>query len=1205
MLDLEKKYKVCGLPSCYSHYCRTMASQAELTTVSGIQMARMHSSQTSPTSDSAASLPSPQSRTPLQARRRDSRESLAQKQSDQMLRSPRRTGPPVDLSISIPQAEVDKKRTSDIAEHPNGISSNHLEDRDDDDHGDDEDDDDSTPRERTVTFLAMDDDDEDDEDEEDRKSEQSSICQSPSWEGYGEKKKKKKAEAERKRKEKELAERQERLLREERKKTANRLAKASRPPTSPDPGRTGSSFSLLRPESSRSNSHLKSKQGKSSTESFVPPWVGIAIGAGGYVPGMPNVPGPKIQKSVSTPTSPKLNADAAFATAAAKSSLDAVQGLPYEKTKPANTMEEAVRKLTESQHSLKTLPGKDANSQSVRATFHKAHSLLGDSRGLGIMSRSKSPKPAAEAAPNGAANGVSYPPPASRTRALRHTAANSHMRSNSATAATAVKMEEASKFFKAQHMKSTQGSRLYSGMSLSDESLRDQAMEERGRKRSDSASYVDRARAQSAERSISRYMDEVAVSSLPQEGNDRPKTSHRRVQANGDASKEAAHRDIDATPVPARPVTRGKEGEGDYFNFVTKPYAPPSLELTSPTTGIFSTIKSKLQRGSSTGSSAPSTTSNTVKSAAAPAPSVASNADSTGRADHQSTASFHPAQPQADFSRLPKAARVLGEINPMTMQSGNTNNQGSRPSEGSSTSSYHDDSSNPPSPASTPDTSRPQSAKGLSAAIDEIRTQQSGVLLPTHEMLAAAQPQYHAITTNAKAESNRSSSSSSRTQQATESRSEARPSSKGRLLDTDGHRSKEPRNLDDLVPQRSKGRLLDDLERPHSRGRLLEVDGRHTGRDEQTDKDEARSGDVPSLGEDSWSRTAMPIDLETDQQAFVTNMDGLGSNSSFVTAPLETGPSKRPSAEAIPKERSRPSSRSSHRSDENRDSHRPSSRNSHRKEKTNSHTKQMSVVNEEPKLVESPILTDAPPLIQPAPVRPIDAGDVSFLPPLKHESLPPPKSKARTTTTNSTSSTSSTSSAPAAVEQHRTYAKAPFVPSEPSSGRSTPASGAAHHDPRRTAPHGPSPLSANSSPRLKSHHNAGPPLTASRPGFKSGTSSPQVHASRPAILPPRPEAKALSTSNTPLFRVPAQEPEAGNKPVAKMLVECCSCHFFHDMPSRVYECMASPDAVVTDRALGVSGAITTMVKCPWCQHNMSTQCCSGYAALVYLKEKLH
>lgn len=76
-------------------------------------------------------------------------------------------------------------------------------------------------------------------------------------------------------------------------------------------------------------------------------------------------------------------------------------------------------------------------------------------------------------------------------------------------------------------------------------------------------------------------------------------------------------------------------------------------------------------------------------------------------------------------------------------------------------------------------------------------------------------------------------------------------------------------------------------------------------------------------------------------------------------------------------------------------------------------------------------------------------------------------------------------------------------------------------------------------------------------------------------------------------------------PISKMLVECCHCKFYHDMPSRVYEAMARPDDVVKDKILGVSGQVTTCVKCPWCAHNMSTVCCAGYAAVVYLREKLH
>ncbi|KAI6713570.1 hypothetical protein JHW43_003925 [Diplocarpon mali] len=86
---------------------------------------------------------------------------------------------------------------------------------------------------------------------------------------------------------------------------------------------------------------------------------------------------------------------------------------------------------------------------------------------------------------------------------------------------------------------------------------------------------------------------------------------------------------------------------------------------------------------------------------------------------------------------------------------------------------------------------------------------------------------------------------------------------------------------------------------------------------------------------------------------------------------------------------------------------------------------------------------------------------------------------------------------------------------------------------------------------------------------------------------------------------PGPHHQTGPDPIAKMLVVCCSCKYFHDMPSKVYACMVKPDDVVTDQDLGVSGIISTSVKCPWCGHGMRTTCCAGYAAVVYLSERLH
>ncbi|PVH81568.1 hypothetical protein DL98DRAFT_170342 [Cadophora sp. DSE1049] len=113
----------------------------------------------------------------------------------------------------------------------------------------------------------------------------------------------------------------------------------------------------------------------------------------------------------------------------------------------------------------------------------------------------------------------------------------------------------------------------------------------------------------------------------------------------------------------------------------------------------------------------------------------------------------------------------------------------------------------------------------------------------------------------------------------------------------------------------------------------------------------------------------------------------------------------------------------------------------------------------------------------------------------------------------------------------------------------------------------------------------------------SPQSSQYLHNARLAI----PGARSPPKTSFP----PGPHHQNGPDPIAKMFVVCCQCMYFHDMPSKIYECMAKPDNVVTDKDLGVSGVISTSVKCPWCGHGMATSCCAGYAAVVYLREKLH
>ncbi|CEJ85109.1 hypothetical protein VHEMI03674 [[Torrubiella] hemipterigena] len=75
--------------------------------------------------------------------------------------------------------------------------------------------------------------------------------------------------------------------------------------------------------------------------------------------------------------------------------------------------------------------------------------------------------------------------------------------------------------------------------------------------------------------------------------------------------------------------------------------------------------------------------------------------------------------------------------------------------------------------------------------------------------------------------------------------------------------------------------------------------------------------------------------------------------------------------------------------------------------------------------------------------------------------------------------------------------------------------------------------------------------------------------------------------------------------VAKVFVECCSCKYYHDMPSKLYQAMLDPNAVLAAEDSAFAGSISMTVKCPWCKHDMKTECCAGYAAMVYRKKKLH
>ncbi len=78
------------------------------------------------------------------------------------------------------------------------------------------------------------------------------------------------------------------------------------------------------------------------------------------------------------------------------------------------------------------------------------------------------------------------------------------------------------------------------------------------------------------------------------------------------------------------------------------------------------------------------------------------------------------------------------------------------------------------------------------------------------------------------------------------------------------------------------------------------------------------------------------------------------------------------------------------------------------------------------------------------------------------------------------------------------------------------------------------------------------------------------------------------------------------KPIAKLFVVCCKCKFWHDLPSKLYEAMALPKELHKAEEGKLTGArLETAVRCPWCEHAMTTFCCQGWTTVVYLHERHH
>ncbi|KAM0441297.1 hypothetical protein ACHAPT_000606 [Fusarium lateritium] len=123
------------------------------------------------------------------------------------------------------------------------------------------------------------------------------------------------------------------------------------------------------------------------------------------------------------------------------------------------------------------------------------------------------------------------------------------------------------------------------------------------------------------------------------------------------------------------------------------------------------------------------------------------------------------------------------------------------------------------------------------------------------------------------------------------------------------------------------------------------------------------------------------------------------------------------------------------------------------------------------------------------------------------------------------------------------------------------------------------------------------PVNAHPPRFDRVGSPLRGH--RPTLSDPEASIRTLRRQSNLEHQQPGE-------PVAKMFVECCACKYYHDMPSKLYEAMSNPDTVLssTDQ-IGFAGSVSMTVRCPWCKHEMSTKCCAGFAAMVYIKERFH
>ena len=1153
-----------------------------------------------------------------------------------MLKAVRRSAVVSPLSITIPQPPREDRPNisrNKLPEEPTG-KSNAVEPR-----GSPE------PLHKQVKFLAADEDDEEEDDNDndndnDDMSDQSSICQSPSWEGYGQRKKHKKEEAEKRKKEK-----AEKEAKAAKKRPTTRLSKA--PPSSTS-WLNSKVAALTNAERSMSDPMLVSRRLLPEGQGTVAP---ESTGRAASTDALQNA---RIFQATTPTTQPVMGAD---------------NGKFLGGSKLENERAAAPQSRSEAHHAQssahQTVVDDGANPrQHFRKTVSNEPAYA-------------SQPPAATSRPENRHTREAFPPSASRTPLLRPT----HTRNYSLVTG-------ATNLFRARNGSSTGDSETSSAADHSQDRV------ERGRNHE---GYVHHQRAQSTERALAGFVDEQHVGGGSLHSSSRSSSRHTQHTRRSSFTQEA--KNVAMKLAGLRPSSKedpakvpAASNQTDYFNFMDEsnsPFILPPLSLDNNSSGPQNTANTHHVLPDGRASAAtpgsfvpaartqqivasyerPDTSQSSASSRGTPS-SVPSNAGSTSGYHSRKTRSFKEAakaalnisrgssSPTPDGAKstvsVPPYFKIRARMNTSTSspptkdthltppgiaitttdpiskdllyrdvspsqniieQSSTSNSTKSsemgsqsvnRVSEGSSSSSAYEDTSPLPSEATTPNTSRPQSSRGLPFVVGEVTKGTAESLMVQDDERTLRQSMVGSQVSSA--------SSTPRLED---------PEEYAQTSDDRWSRTALPLDIGDI------GADAEPFENPvlnrHGDGRQSNtaVHGglntpsttvvRHLSANEQGPPLDS----IEFVGKTGNQPGTMP--LSGPNLLIGSSSQAVGVQDAISVPPRSAKREQVTDSAVLLAREKRPST--------------PGRKRNSEKEKRNTSAQR---VDDQAGL---DVVTQHK-LPRAAETERTSTGNE-------------PGSHYRGSTTGSSSSASVQSLSPTreSVPPRESYSS-PYVVDFPEPSQTQPTMeyipdvgqpSAASRPKGSLSPLFPPTPQSPGSPRL--------PGQAQIPPLSSGSSS---RASTPVITPPTVPSTARPSSGTPvsilkqplrstpelsqiassstaasrsqhtLSALPkhmqmqvgssssgrpstmgAGPPEARSAPFGKVLVQCCNCEFYHDMPSKVYECIAKPDAVIEDRVLGISGAITTMVKCPWCQHNMTRRCCPAYTAIIYLKERYH